>query len=325
MPDYFNVPRVLERAFTRLGLRSRQYKFSGTNKHAYKLYDTVTQLPVGILIELPFFGSDRTKMITLKPVDSNNVFDFFYKIITLFGRSILDAEVVRFDYCVDYHIPFIEVIKGIKVKFKRKGDRYSTDRGQRTGVNFGKPPEMVVVYDKSEEMKANDGVHRTRVEIQLYRDKLPIKSLREISNCYRVDGEVVRPYRNVELQKIDFVSEDAFISNPVKYRKLIELRTLTEESGFNIAKQRYNRHGNFIRDYGRDGFYTISELDVHPDIRLERSQRAFFSGWEDAFVSKTADELFEMSKLREDSEVGNFNSPTWGAEQNHVKELPSEL
>jgi len=128
---------------------------------------------------------DRTKTYLTGYVSNPNHFnswdqftDFFKSSTTLsdFGN----AQISRLDLNLDYPIHFNKFISHLDITNKRASLAFIDESGERTGLIIGKGTETIAIYNKAKQ--TNLSTPLTRVEIRLKQNKLPTKTLDNLTN-----------------------------------------------------------------------------------------------------------------------------------------------
>lgn|GEM_PF-5057500 len=186
---------------------------------------------------------------------------------------MFEAEIKRFDLCIDVLIPFETMDLSVYQP------RVATESKFRQGdynLYLGKKPNVTTVYRKQldpsrfdygdntsapEEDKIIEG---TRIEVRLYAKSVPIKSLAEI---YKLRD--TNPFEKLKCKTLDLATLTPL--DDVKLNRLRAFLFRRAEVGMQRARREFSRNRNFNRDIGRhlEPLLPIDFGGIH-QMRFER-------------------------------------------------------
>lgn len=219
----------------------------------------------------PTYSSPRLKqnLVQINPSD----FTSYREFRVFLGRAFPDIEpkktlVRRLDLAVDLSIHLGYFRSSAYVERKKYSNHYETD--SRTLV-FGKSPQRLHIYDRAHKIKLPRGTILTRIEVQLYGDKLPIKTLAEIENLLTYS-----PFEILKFRECNF-NWDAVRSKRDE-TNLRVLRDSIQELGFNDARKLLNEYGHFETRYAK----LLNKPSEPPPLRemFQRNLRIWLFGEE---------------------------------------------
>ncbi len=165
--------------------------------------------------------------------------------------DIKEVQIDRIDYAVDVEMPFENAWQSIRIARKQSNNWYEKGISRKgptvTGFKSGEKPEVFCIYDKGCEVTKKWKFKRvpgakfgdcTRIELRQYNQKVPFKSLSEITNYITYD-----PFGSIDCRII----REALKDEP----KIREMKIELESRGFDGFFAKYNVSGNFPRTYGR--------------------------------------------------------------------------
>lgn len=147
-----------------------------------------------------------------------------------------ELKIVRIDHAVDLSGHSVEDVKKTILLSRKHSREVFKKCTELTGFYLGKPPEVLVIYDKK---NPYDEV-QTRVELRHFRYKVPIKEYNRLSE-YLSES----PFNAVKFLTLKNGS------NPNGYdsRKRAQYEFLSQEHGAQFAYKYLNRGSNFKRDF----------------------------------------------------------------------------
>jgi hypothetical protein len=193
--------------------------------------------------------------------------DYRNTLIAILSRNDFECiKLMRLDFAVDLNLSFEEVRKRVRIRFKQYGHSFHVQGGTQTGITVGKRPEEICIYDKAREQKL-EGEDRTRIEVRLWRQKVPVDYLHELPSIAGLDrnGDPFRPFEKVQVDDFELKHHREFSSRPDLIR-VTRLTTLISYVGYQHARRFLNKGGKFNSMYGR--FITVNEpvFDLHDTL-----------------------------------------------------------
>jgi hypothetical protein len=214
----------------------------------------------------------------------------------IFGPYISDlyeAEIRRIDLCVDLSVGMESIAKAIHCPLTKNHDQRKSAGGRRT-LNFGGGKRQVVVYEKDVPIDCLDDcddcndaedpseqVVGTRIEIRLKGNHRPIQKFGEFPKLKSLQN----PFSKIKFSELNTV-----IPNGLDHRtrrNLLAYMHLAEQEGATMARQEFNRDGNFDRTIGK--YLKVFQLDLA-------------AAWK-----RRVDRFFRESPAR-------FSEPSWPAD-----------
>jgi hypothetical protein len=197
------------------------------------------------------------------------------------------ARISRIDFAVDYCASLPAVIAGTHVRFKRCAAKYSSKSGAGTGIELGKMPSLVAIYDKRHKLKLADGPDLTRIEVRLKGPYVPMKHLPELPKLRaRLPSTWKRfdPFGHISLKKVSLKDFCGLDCTATQARRYGQLEVMLKIHGYSAAKQHLNENKNFARDY-----LPFTENEAWPFAQptdvLRKHLVEFFRGWDPKFSS----------------------------------------
>ena len=237
----------LARVAQRLGYEARSHKLKG---HGYTFSVT------GELNQrLSFFMFRRDGTYSRKGVVRPDDFDSYKEmkdfIISLIGRNQFEcADVYRTDFAVDIPDSF-EILKRYLYANRKKFCKVFLNDGSRmSGIQIGRKPEVVVMYDKALESKSTGIL--TRVELQMSSHCKAVEYFTQLPLLVDlVDGHYRKYFRKVSFEGSEF-RDPHEIEDKDELIALVRATTLTEELGSHLARKRckgdpYFRYSDFVQ------------------------------------------------------------------------------
>lgn len=208
--------------------------------------------------------------VTVNPGKSSLYAKLEAAVLSIFGDSALESSIYRIDFCVDYRVPYLEIIEGLNVRDKQARIEH-IGRPGRTGIQIGVNEDKIIVYDKAQEAGLREPL--TRIERQISGEKVFIKTLKDLT----VAKEALLkfdPMAIVSLYKIHFLDDQR--RTQAATSRLNELKTLIEHEGYFCARKKLAaKSDNFERDYGK--LFTKIPYDIQPSQILSNAINCYFS------------------------------------------------
>lgn len=185
----------------------------------------------------------------------------------IIGReALLTSQVSRIDLNLDFNCHFIDLVKSIDLRGKRKSISYIDDSGCRTGMNIGKGVETVVLYDKAKE-SGDTSKPFSRLELRLNGTKLPTRNIAEIPK--KLTQSIY--FRN--LIGVDVAVANCKPGSPL-YEKVNSFISVWQREGYFAAKKTLNLQRNFNRDFNK--FLTVDMWTKQPSELFKDGIKNFF-------------------------------------------------
>lgn len=249
----------------------------GTSVRATRLRDRRWYLQVGpekngIFVN-GHWGSVSLRKIVTRPSAFRSFQEYFDTLCNLFGTaSLRHAIIERIDFAVDYPVGLEGFLASFDVARKRVRMEFLDDGSNRTGLNVGRAPEKLVIYDKGRRSGVPGPL--TRLEAQISARKLPSKDFQGLTDLLCSDDMRLVPFGSVRLHDVALPDLQTLPSEHLRSR-LAEFDVLLRREGYLSARTKLGASGNFKRDYGK--FLELTPWSETPDAAVRRHLRTFFA------------------------------------------------
>ncbi|MGE4107722.1 MAG: hypothetical protein AB7F66_10945 [Bacteriovoracia bacterium] len=198
------------------------------------------------------WGKDKpsSRKVMVNPSDFRDYAHMKSFLIGLIGRNEYEsADNVRTDFAVDIPDNFDVLKKFVYATRKNFCRAYYNNGEHLNGLQIGRSPEVVSVYDKAKKEKIPGPL--TRLEVQLTGKNNPIKFLTQLPDLIeRQEWGYYKPFRKIGLEGLNFTS-----LSEVKLRseliRCVQAQTLSNELGGHLARKKVNANGKFQRDFSK--------------------------------------------------------------------------
>lgn len=195
---------------------------------------------------IPNDSGEAISRVELKPASFNS-WEKPKEIISRLG-DLKDFRIARVDLAADANIPLEDIHQCVRMKKKKKERMYFEDaeRGIKTGFYFGKPPEVMCIYNRGTHILKDDRLSLkklpgpgvtdlTRFEVRKTKSKPDYTSLLEIEKY-----AFVEPFSDLEWLEPDYKNES---------KKALLLAELLAHTTLAEARAKLNHHHNFNQRY----------------------------------------------------------------------------
>jgi hypothetical protein len=172
------------------------------------------------------------------------------------------TKISRLDFAVDVKIP-IEAINGMLLVPRKRARMEYAEGKDLTGIYYGRPPEILTVYDKA--LKSGCSGPLTRLEMRVTKHKIPIDTLEDLPLLMTHE-----PF--VSLKFIDTKNPTEFEGN--RHQKASFLREHLQILGATGAYKLLNKHHNFNRCF--KGILKKQEDIPDLDQLFQQNLKSFF-------------------------------------------------
>lgn len=155
---------------------------------------------------------------------------------------IRSANIQRLDLNIDFTLSFSDLIQQIDVRNKSTAVSFDEKGGQRTGLNIGRKPELIVIYNKSEKNKGT--LPQTRIELRLNRPKLKIDSIYTLPEQLRNQNY----FHNLLGRHLSFTEQGL---SETQNQRLQEFQSFLSRDGLFSTRKHMNKYRNFDRDFAK--------------------------------------------------------------------------
>ncbi len=229
--------------------------------------EITTPMKVKVYAKINYVSQYISKLI-LNPSYYENYKQFSSDALSLFGKisTIELLPVTRLDKSLDIACSYELVSRGFDIKNKRSANAYQYSSGINTGIDIGKTPEVMKLYDTS--LKAKLSFPCTRLEACLTRNKINIDNIFELRQLYNKNSNYVdHTFSKTSFNDIEF-------SN-TKSESTTKLSILCDHLPYLYVRCRLNHHGNFRRDYAK--LHILVPWRAQPSIIFNTAMRKFFN------------------------------------------------
>lgn len=281
------------------GLVTEITKLNGKSKPHLRFYPTG-----GINFEL--FNHKSKYVRVFKTIPSRfgkfrNYWAFFRQLLS--AEDLLCAGFYRNDLCIDIPENFDSIFSGIYVERKQCSKLFgisdhwerSAKGNKNTGLQLGKAPEEILLYDKYEKEKKKLGGESfgwTRLEVRVTKRKKPCSGFEDLPKLPVHFGKLGY-FKNIKLKRATYYNRETLTSNQRELRG--EFRGIARELGIHRAYRSCNRAGNFKRDF--KPIVKLEDADIDFNKLLGVSLNRFFDGWDSSCFQKSTRELRENLDL----------------------------
>jgi len=218
------------------------------------------------------YHSKQIMSFILNPSMYRDYNDFQNSLLSYLGYvpTIEGLPITRIDKTVEITLSLDEVLRGVDVKNKRSTKIYEFRSGIFDGLEVGKKPEVLKLYNKTKKAKLNFPV--TRIEAYCIRNKIDLKTLTEMKKSFHIGSHYRdKTFDNICLSNLEFNKP----LNKMQSDKVEELRILCNHLPFTIAKSLKNRNRNFDRDFGN--LHRLEPWKIQPNVIFNKGVRNFFN------------------------------------------------
>jgi DNA relaxase NicK len=164
-----------------------------------------------------------------------------------------DLKITRVDHSVDVYTHSVTDFHSALVCSRKKSRELYKSGVELTTFYLGNRPERVIVYNKALKDGASDQL-KTRVEVQQYRDKVPITSFVKLVNY-----QSINPFEILNFKEIPDIEPEALADR----KKLLRLKYEINMRGAQASYKYLNSHSNFKRDFG----HLFRSAEHFPDLQ----------------------------------------------------------
>jgi len=232
IPEQVNFVEIEEIA-NRLGLNVKRHKLKESG-WTFSITGELNQ-------RLSFFMFRRdgtySRKAVVRPDDFESYEEMKVFIINLIGRNQFEcAEVYRTDFAVDIPDTFENLKKYLYSTRKKFCKVFLNDGERMSGIQIGRKPEVVIMYDKALEAKIPGPL--TRIEIQMSSNAKAVESFLQLPLLVElVDGQYNRLFRKVSFEGSTFI-DPSKIEDRFQLMGFVRAKTLTDEVGSHLARKR---------------------------------------------------------------------------------------
>lgn len=211
--------------------------------------------------------NDHNRTVT-ELISNPNRFDFWGEYMKMISIAIPEPTlknlvITRLDLNLDFEVEFATLIQEIDLKLKQSSIQYEDDGGRRTGINIGKKPESIVIYDKAH--KENLIHPRTRIELRLTGDRLPTR------NLFDIEDSVRSPKIFNGIVGLRIIDTPSLRTNS----KLQPFLAILTRDGYFAARKAFNLNRNFHRDI--ESLISPQLWDLQPNQLFQEHIKTFFN------------------------------------------------
>lgn len=202
------------------------------------------------------------------PSQFSNITHMMNLLKEVIGDQLEEFQLSRVDYAVDIPVEYLEVLRGLDVKYKRANSEF-LGNSIRTGLVVGTKDDKVKVYDKSKELGLDHPL--TRIERQVRGSYLIVKKLIELPESL---GKILnfKPLSIVSTNHLEFL--DGICKTTEQFKKFNEIKVLIEYEGYFLTKKKLNKNGNFKRDYAI--YFALTPYVKQPNEHFEQGILNFY-------------------------------------------------
>lgn len=184
-------------------------------------------------------------------------------------------RLTRLDLAVDSGLGFEQIRQRVRIKFKQHGHSFHAKSGTQTGITIGSRPEQVCVYNKAREQKLT-GENWTRIEIRLWRQKLPVEFLHQLPRIIHLNkaGQPFAPFDKVMIDDFELKSHRDYTRRSDIIR-VTQLSSLIDCIGYQQTRRFLNQDGKFNQKFGR--YIEIRPPLIDLNVTLRRQLKRYFA------------------------------------------------
>jgi hypothetical protein len=148
-----------------------------------------------------------------------------------------ECELKRFDYWYDFKTTNINNVFNAAYRPKARWfNEINSDRNSKYLSRLATNSNQIIIYEKDIES------NKARVESRFTGNKLPIKYYKDI---YNLDN--FNPFQNLRLIHVGFKDIDLKLLSKPRQKNIKMFKKLYKQKGFQVARKRLNKKGNFTR------------------------------------------------------------------------------
>ncbi len=265
-------PLELGKTIFKNHLHSMNVEFEeGSFRKGGMRFKILTKSQETIYVKYSYSTGQITQLI-FNPSSYSTYSEFVKDSFELIGSQevIEQLPIIRLDKTVDITLGFTEVLHSLVTKFKRSSKAHSFSSGKLTGLELGKSPEVIKVYDRSK--KAKLSFPCTRLEACCTGNKTEFPNLGELRRTWeKGDLYFDRTYQNATFNHLEILDG----SSKKGIEKAGELRVLCEYFPYLLVKSCLYQNGNFARDYGP--IHRLIPWGAQPSVIFNTGVRKFFN------------------------------------------------
>jgi hypothetical protein len=179
--------------------------------------------------------------------------------------KLLNGRVLRFDAFLDIKIPLKLIDSNFYQKYVRQVDKWKSGTGT---IYFGNKPKITCFCEKNvspdkidykRPKKKSKEILCVRIEVRHFKNKLPIRTFREIKKIYEIDL-----FSHLIIDDTEGITRTDLKKNQL--HRIMAFQKRKDEVGHLIARREFNENGNFDRSIGR----FLRPLNIDLIKRIER-------------------------------------------------------